>query len=70
MNALEAIWPAVRKACTLTVELVSSFGFTEQMLRADSALLPIAYFLFKRQPPANWLVLPAYKVEREEFAAG
>lgn len=67
MNALEAIWPAVCTACTLTVELVSSFGFTEQMLRADSALLPIAYFLFKRQPPTNWLVLPTHKREREEI---
>jgi hypothetical protein len=66
MNALEAIWPAVRKACNLTVELVASFGFTEQMLRADSALLPIAYFLFKRNPPSNWLILPACATEREE----
>ena len=67
MNALEQIWPDVRRACTLTVQLVSTFGFTEQMLRADSALLPIAFFLFKRQPPANWLTLPAYKAEREQI---
>jgi hypothetical protein len=65
MNALEAIWPAVRKACSLTVELVSYFGLTEQTLRADSALLPVAYYLFKRNPPANWLSLPTYKGERD-----
>ena len=67
MNALEAIWPAVRKACKMTAELVASFGFTEQMLRADSALLPIAYFLFKRNPPTNWLILPIYATEREQI---
>ena len=36
----------------LTVELAASFGLSEQTLRADSALLPIAYYLFKRRPPA------------------
>ena len=67
MNALESIWPKVREACTLTVNLVSSFGFHEQTLRADSALLPIAYYLFKRQPPSKWISAPAHKAERDQI---
>ena len=52
--------PTPRRACVLTVELVASFGFSEQTLRADSALLPIAYYIFKRKPPENWLLHPAH----------
>lgn len=67
MKILESKWPRVREACTLTVELVSSFGFNEQTLRADSALLPIAYYLFRRQPPAKWISAPSFKTERDDI---
>jgi hypothetical protein len=65
MSTLEGVWADARKALVLTVELAASFGLNEQTLRADSALLPIAYYLYKRQPPANWLGHPAFADERE-----
>jgi hypothetical protein len=46
MAALEANWPAIRASLVRTIELASSFGLNGQALRADSALLPIAYHLF------------------------
>ena len=65
MGTLERVWSDVRRATILTVELAASFGLSEQTLRADSALLPIAYYLFKRKPPDNWLAHPSYAAERE-----
>lgn len=65
MGTLENVWSGVRRATILTVELAASFGLSEQTLRADSALLPIAYYLFKRSPPDNWLGHPSYAAERE-----
>ena len=53
MSTLEKVWADVRRATILTVELAASFGLAEQTLRADSALLPIAYYIFKRNPPEN-----------------
>lgn len=67
MKALEAIWPKVRDACSMTVKLVSSFGFNEHTLRADSALLPIAYYMFKRSPQISWLSAPSQKTERDQI---
>lgn len=64
MGVLEGVWADVRKALVLTVELAASFGLNEQTLRADSSLLPIAYFLYKRQPPANWLTHQSFAAER------
>lgn len=65
MSRLEKVWADVRRATILTVELAASFGLAEQTLRADSALLPIAYYIFKRIPPENWLVHPSFAAERE-----
>ena len=65
MTTLEHAWSEVRRATILTVELAASFGLSEQTLRADSALLPISYYLFKRKPPDNWLGHPTYAAERE-----
>lgn len=65
MSTLEKVWSDVRRATILTVELAASFGLAEQTLRADSALLPIAYYVFKRNPPENWLGHPSYAAERE-----
>lgn len=64
MSTLEKVWADVRRATILTVELAASFGLAEQTLRADSALLPIAYYIFKRNPPENWLGHPSYAAER------
>jgi hypothetical protein len=64
MAKLEAVWTDVRRACIVVAELAASFGLSEQTLRADSALLPIAYYLFKRRPPDNWLSHPAHANER------
>lgn len=63
MATLEAARTDIRRAIVLTVELAASFGFGEQTLRADSALLPITYYLYKLNPPANWLAHPAYAAD-------
>ena len=49
---------------TLTVELVSSFGFNATTLRADSALLPIAYYLYARQANDRYLTEQASAADR------
>lgn len=48
MAKLEADWPVTRSALVRTVEL-ASFGLNGQTLLADSALLPIAYYLHRRK---------------------
>lgn len=65
MAKLEAQWPAVRTALVRTVELLASFGFNGRTLRADSALLPIAYYLFRRKVPANYVTHSSFHADRE-----
>ena len=65
MSALEANWLAIRGALIRTVELASSFGLNGQSLRADSGLLPIAYYLYKRNVPANYVTHSQFAEDRE-----
>lgn len=64
MERLEAVWPAVRSALVRTVELIAGFGFNGQSLRAESALLPIAYYLYARQAPDNYVTHSQYAADR------
>lgn len=65
MAVLEANWPAIRTALVQTVELAATFGFNGQSLRADSALLPIAYYLYRRSAPANYVTHSQFRDDRE-----
>lgn len=41
-------WEDIKKALRGTVRLVAGFGFSKHNLNSDRALLPIAYYLYKR----------------------
>ena len=65
MERLEANWPAARRALLQTVELAASFGLNGQTLRADSALLPIAYYLLQKKAPDNYVTHSQCQVDRQ-----
>jgi len=65
MATLEANWPGIRNALVRTVELAASFGLNGQTLRADSALLPIAYYLYSRKVPDNYVTQGQFAADRE-----
>ena len=67
MGILENRWPTIKEALILTVELVSSFGFNGATLRADSALLPIAYYLYSKQVDDRFLTDQASASDRESI---
>ncbi|WP_196756280.1 GmrSD restriction endonuclease domain-containing protein [Gluconobacter oxydans] len=65
MATLEANWPDIRSALLRTIELAASFGMNGQTLRADSALLPIAYYLYDRNVPVNYVTAGQFANDRE-----
>ena len=48
---IEANWDSIKKALTSTVRLISRFGFHSKNVVAQLALLPIAFYLLKRDNP-------------------
>ncbi len=67
MATLESNWSHIREALLLSVQLLASFGFNSQNLRADSVLLPIAYYLFVRKPGERYLSRAEYAQDRENI---
>ncbi|WP_010140075.1 DUF262 domain-containing protein [Oceanicola sp. S124] len=48
MARMDDNWEGITSALELTVKLASELGIDARALRADSALLPIAYYLYKK----------------------
>ena len=54
MAILQENWDKIRSALIGTVQLVTSYGFDSSSIRATSALLPVAYYLYKLDAPSNF----------------
>lgn len=67
MKKLEENWKSVRRALITTVELVVSYGFGGRTIRAESALLPIAYYLYQQGYPNNFVTHGRYKDDRDSI---
>lgn len=64
MDVFEGKWDDIKRALTLTVQLISGFGFTGQTLSAQNAILPIAYYLYRKNPGAAYLTSSRFREDR------
>ena len=64
MDTLESKWEDIKRALTLTVQLVSSLGFTGHSLTAHNAILPIAYYLYAKKPGDAFLAHSSFEQDR------
>ena len=67
MDIFESKWDDVKRALMLTVQLVSDFGFSGQNLRAHNAILPIAYYLYIRNPGERYLTHGRFEKDRRRI---
>lgn len=65
MAILEDNWSNIRSALLLATELLATFGFNSQNLRADSSILPIAYYIYTRKPGEGYLSRSEFAKDRE-----
>lgn len=62
---IESDWGKITAALRLAVSLVASFGFNGQTLTSGNAVIPIAYYLLKRDIlHANYVESGAYAADR------
>ena len=65
MKLLEDRWDSITRAVRVAVELVARFGFSQGSLSSNNAVLPIAYYLYRRDTPAGFLSQAAYRQDRD-----
>ena len=67
MDTFESKWEDIKRALTLTVQLVSSFGFTGLNLSAHNSILPIAYYLYRKDPGEPYLTHNSFEEDRRSI---
>ena len=67
MQILESKWPRIKTALKLSVSLLASFGLNERTLRADSAILPVAHYFYRRELTHQYLSSTSDRSDRERI---
>lgn len=65
MEILEQNWGRISTALRTTVHLVSSFGFNGGNIRAVSAMLPIAYYLYIKEASEEFVTRSEHQADRD-----
>jgi hypothetical protein len=64
MSKLEASWDRVAEALRQTVRLLADFGFNDRTLSAKSVVIPVAYYLHKRQVSESYFTHDSQAADR------
>ena len=67
MAILEENWQRIRDALVETAQLVTNYGFNVHSIRAASALLPIAYYIYRIGAPTDFDSHSRYADDRESI---
>ena len=67
MDTFESKWEDIKTALILTVQLISSFGFTGHSLTAHNAILPIAYYIYRKDPGDAFLTHSNFEQDRKDI---
>ena len=67
MEILEQNWQKIRDALMETVQIVTGFGFNANNIRAASALLPIAHYVYRIGAPNNFDTHRSYENDRKSI---
>ena len=65
MAKLEQNWSRIRDTLLSTIQLAASFGFDGSTIRANSALLPVAYYLYQKGAPDGFIIRGEYEDDRK-----
>ena len=65
MARLEHNWSKINDALISTIQLAISFGFDGSTIRANSALLPVAYYLYQQGTPNGFITRDKYADDRK-----
>lgn len=64
MARLEVEWFDIEKALRLAVGLLADFGFSDATLSADSVLIPVSYYAYRRKLGEEYRVATKYDADR------
>ncbi|MHA1169220.1 MAG: GmrSD restriction endonuclease domain-containing protein [Candidatus Hodarchaeales archaeon] len=67
MDLIEEKWEDIQESIRLSVELISKFGYNHSTLTSNNAIIPIAYYILKKENPHNFSELNPYYDDRKQI---
>lgn len=67
MLTIEQRWEEITKAIKLTVNLIAAYGYNRDTLTSNNALIPIAYYLLKKDLPQNFVQSSRHQEDRDKI---
>jgi hypothetical protein len=64
MLKIEQMWDDIARSLRITASLLASWGYNRDTLISNNAVIPLAYYLYKKGNPANFVALDAYSSDR------
>lgn len=65
MTGLEKHWSRIKETLISTIQLAANLGFDGSTISANSALLPIAYYLYQKDSPGEFITRDDYADDRK-----
>lgn len=67
MLTIEQKWDSIKNSLRLAIQLISTFGFNSNLLVANNAVIPIAYYIMKNDISESFLLRRKYSEDREKI---
>ena len=65
MKQIEESWDEISQSIKTAINLANSFGYNHQTLTSNYVIIPIAYYIFKKGNPANFILSSKYQEDRK-----
>ena len=67
MLIIESNWEKISRAIRMAVELIASFGYSRETLTSNNAIIPIAYYIFKKRLTDSFISSDNAKEDRKKI---
>ena len=67
MLTIEEHWDKIHRTLTLSTKLLASWGFNRQTIVSNNAIIPLAYYIYQKGAPSNFVESNHYKADREKM---
>ncbi|MDI6600231.1 MAG: DUF262 domain-containing protein [Thermoanaerobacteraceae bacterium] len=67
MKIIQDNWEQIKDSIRTSVQLISTFGFDYQTLISNNAIIPIAYYLYKKNASSSFVTSSKFAAEREKI---
>jgi len=67
MIKIEKLWSKIKEALTITVRLLTTWGYSRDTLVSNNAVIPLAYYILSKGNPKGIITSTDYAADRERM---